>query len=88
MIIRQYWADLPLKEDFLKSVIDRLNPEAPVKNLSSPFKTGTLLAIPSSAVLNAAIFGSPEAKSAATEDEREPAFNSDGNFAAGWVQFP
>jgi Tfp pilus assembly protein FimV len=88
-IIRQYWADLPLKEDFLKALIVRLNPEAPVKSLISPLKTGTLLAIPSITMMNDVMFPSAE-KSAgkSAEDEREPVTHIDGNFAAGWVRFP
>lgn len=89
MVIRQYWATLPLKEDFLKALLDRLNPGAPVKGLSSPFKPGTLLALPSATALSAIVFDEPGRNTGKTEeDEREAALHGDGNFAAGWVQFP
>ena len=86
-IIQRYWAGLPLKEDILKALISRLNPEVPVKGLSTPFKTGSLLAIPLASEMNAVLFDQP-AKSVgeAEDDKRDQALN--GNFASGWVKFP
>jgi len=89
MIIRKYWADLPLKEDFLRSMLEKLNPEASVKGLSTPLKTGTLLTIPSSTLINALLFNSSNNSfGKPLEDEHAAPTNSEGNFAAGWVQFP
>jgi len=89
MIIRKYWADLPLKEDFLRSILEKLNPEASVKGFSTPLKTGTLLTVPSSTLINALLFNSSNNSfSKPLEDEHAVTTNSEGNFAAGWVQFP
>jgi hypothetical protein len=89
MIIRQYWADLPLKEDFLKALIARMNPETPAKAFSGSLKAGTLLTLPSAAVINAVLFNQPEPGAGKPgESDLQLAPHSEGNFAAGWVQFP
>jgi len=89
MIIRKYWGDLPLKEDFMRSTLERINPEVSVKGLNNPFKTGTLLAVPPSTLINALLFNySNNSAGKPLEDEHAVPTLSEGNFAAGWVQFP
>lgn len=88
-IIRRYWADLPLREDLLATLVHRLNPEAHSKGTGSAFKTGALLAIPSADFLNTTLFKNPDRNSARSgESNSDSESQGDGHFAAGWVHFP